>query len=202
MMTLAPERCDPTLVKRMIDAGVIISAGHSNATYDEGYAAFEYGIPAATHLFNAMSAFQHREPGMVGAIYDHPRVLASVVADGVHVDFNAIRISKKIMGERLYLITDAVEENTRGTYQYLRRGDRFVTENDVLAGSCLTMLQAVKNCVEKVGIELSEAVRMASEYPARLLKRETPLGAIAPGYEAAFVVLDEALELKQLILPQ
>lgn len=202
IMTLAPERCDPALVKRMMDAGIIISAGHSNATYGEAYAAFEYGIPAATHLFNAMSPFQHREPGVVGAIYDHPRVLASVVADGVHVDFNAIRISKKILGDRLFLITDAVEENTRGTYQYLRRGDRFVTENDVLAGSCLTMLQAVKNCVEKVGIELSEALKMASEYPARLLKRETPLGVIAPGYEAAFVVLDEALELKQLILPQ
>lgn len=201
MMTLAPERCDQQLVKRLMDAGIIVSAGHSNATYPEGYAAFEAGIPAATHLFNAMSGFQHREPGMVGAIFDHPEVMASIVADGVHVDFNAIRIAKKVMGERLFLITDAVEENLEGAYKYIRQPDRFVTQDGILSGSCLTMLKAVQNCVEKVGIDLPEALRMASEIPARLLQRETPLGVIAPGYEAAFVVLDEQLALKQLILP-
>ncbi|UYQ92502.1 N-acetylglucosamine-6-phosphate deacetylase [Chitinophaga horti] len=202
MMTLAPERCDIQLVKRLMDAGIIISAGHSNATYPEAYAGFEAGIPAATHLYNAMSGFQHREPGMPGAIFDHPKVMASIVVDGVHVNYNAVRISKKILGERLYLITDAVDENLEGDYKYIRRPDRFVTPEGILSGSCLTMLQAVQNCVTHVGIDLHEALRMAAEYPARLLTREVPLGMIAPGYEAAFVVLDRSLALKQLLLPQ
>lgn len=200
IMTLAPERCDPQLVKRMMDAGIIISAGHSNATYQQGMDGFNYGIPAATHLFNAMSAFQHREPGMVGAIYDHGKVNVSVVADGVHVDFNAIRISKKILGERLFLITDAVEENRQGDYQYIRQSDRFVTGEGVLAGSCLTMMKAIQNCVERVGIELPEALRMASTYPARVLGREQELGNIAPGFDASFVVFDSAFRVKQLIV--
>ncbi|PUZ20435.1 N-acetylglucosamine 6-phosphate deacetylase [Chitinophaga costaii] len=198
-MTLAPERCDPALVARLQAAGIVISAGHSNATYAEAILSFQRGIPAATHLFNAMSALQGREPGMVGAIYDHPRVAVSVVADGVHVDFNSIRISKQILGDRLFLITDAVTENAAGDYIYVFREDRYVTGQGVLAGSCLTQLQGVKNCVEKVGLSLAESLRMASLYPARVAGLHS-MGRIAPGYNAHFVVLDAALQLKEVIV--
>lgn len=198
IVTLAPERSDATLVARLLEAGIVVSAGHSNATYQEATNGFNLGIAAATHLFNAMSPLQGREPGMVGAIYDHPRVAVSVVPDGVHVDFNSIRISKKILGERLFLITDAVTSNPSGDYVYIFDKDRYVTGQGVLAGSCLTQLQGVKNCVEQVGLTLEESLRMASLYPARVAGLET-LGRIAPGYEARFVVLNAQLELQQVI---
>ncbi|PSL49015.1 N-acetylglucosamine 6-phosphate deacetylase [Chitinophaga niastensis] len=190
MITLAPECCDTALVKQLQAAGIVVFAGHSNASYGVAYGSFENGIHHATHLFNAMSPLESRAPGLVGAIYDHPDVCASVVADGVHVDFASIRISKKIMKERLFLITDAVEENKEGGYVYIREKDRFVSATGVLSGSCLTMIQAVRNCVEKVGIPLEEALRMASLYPARVIGREQALGRIAVGYEAAMVVID------------
>ncbi len=199
MMTLAPERCEPQLVKQLQDAGILVSAGHSNATYEQAYTAFERGIPAATHLFNAMSALQSRAPGMVGAIYDHDRVCASVVADGIHVDFASIRISKKIMGERLYLITDAVAEAREGDYIYIFEKDRYVNAQGTLAGSCLTMMQAVKNCVEKVRIPLEEALRMASAYPAVLAGLGNELGRIAAGYRASMVAFNEQLEVTGMI---
>jgi len=199
MMTLAPECCEPQLVKQLQDAGILVSAGHSNATYGQAYTAFDNGIPTTTHLFNAMSALQSRAPGMVGAIYDHDRVCASVVADGIHVDFASIRISKKIMGPRLFLITDAVEESRSGDYIYIFNKDRYVNAQGTLAGSCLTMMQAVKNCVQQVGIPLDEALRMASTYPAALAGMGQELGRIAAGYRACMVAFDEQLNVRSMI---
>ncbi|MBO9731791.1 MAG: N-acetylglucosamine-6-phosphate deacetylase [Chitinophaga sp.] len=190
IMTLAPERCDPELVRQLAAAGITIFAGHSNATYAQAYMSFDNGIHHATHLFNAMSPLESRAPGIVGAIYDHPLVSASIVADGIHVDFAAIRISKKMMKERLFLITDAVEENKEGDYIYLREKDRYVSATGVLSGSSLTMIKAVRNCVEEAGIPLEEALRMASLYPARAIGREQALGRIAVGYDAALVAID------------
>ncbi|MBV8254413.1 MAG: N-acetylglucosamine-6-phosphate deacetylase [Chitinophaga sp.] len=189
LVTLAPECCDPRLVKQLQDAGIIVYAGHSNATYAEAYTAFENGIHHATHLFNAMSPLESRAPGLVGAIYDHPGVFASIVADGVHVDFATIRISKKIMGNRLYLITDAVEENKEGHYIYLKEKDRFVSGTGVLSGSRLTMLQAVRNCAKHNICSMREAIRMGSLYPAMALGMEQEIGRIAPGCRAAFLVI-------------
>jgi N-acetylglucosamine-6-phosphate deacetylase len=199
MMTLAPERCDPALVKQLQAAGVVVSAGHSNADYATAYQSFDDGITTTTHLFNAMSPLQSRAPGMVGAIYDHPSVHASIVADGIHVDFNAVRISKKVMGERLFLITDAVVASTEGDYIYVEEPDRYVNVQGVLAGSRLTMHKAVKNCISKVGILPEEALRMASTYPAIVAGLSHELGKIAPGYLDTMVVLDTDWELKQLI---
>ena len=112
MMTLAPEVCEEAHIDLLLQHKIVVSAGHSNAGYEEAINGFYRGIPAATHLFNAMSALQGREPGMVGAIYDHGDVMSSVVCDGVHVDFASVRVSKKMLGERLFFITDAVAETT------------------------------------------------------------------------------------------
>jgi N-acetylglucosamine-6-phosphate deacetylase len=199
MMTLAPECCDSALVKMLQDAGVLISAGHSNGTYEQLYNSFENGITTCTHLFNAMSPLQSRAPGVVGAIYDHPTVCSSIVADGIHVDFNAVRISKKIMGSRLFLITDAVEEGKTGDYIYVKEKDRYVNGEGVLAGSRLTMLQAVRNCITKVGIPPEEALRMGAAYPANIAGLGKELGYIAPGYRSDMIVLDDQWQLKQLI---
>jgi N-acetylglucosamine-6-phosphate deacetylase len=198
MMTIAPEMCDDGVIRLLIDNN-LVSAGHSNATYREAVKAFSQGIPAATHLFNAMSAFQSREPGMVGAIYDHPFISSSVVCDGVHVDFAAIRISKRIMLDRLFFITDAVAETTSGDYQHVFKKDRYTLPDGTLSGSALTMMECVKNGVNHVGIVLEEALRMASLYPAKLLKDDLRIGSIKKGYKASFVLFDDTLNIKQVL---
>jgi N-acetylglucosamine-6-phosphate deacetylase len=200
MMTLAPEQCDENIIALLLHQDIIVSAGHSNATYEQAIDGFYQGISVATHLFNAMSPLQGREPGMVGAIYDNNDVMCSLVCDGIHVDFAAVRVSKKIMGERFFFITDAVTEISHGEYQHVFKGDRYALPNGTLSGSSLTMIQCVKNGVEKVGIPLPEALRMASLYPARVLKAENKMGCIQPGANADFVVLDDQLNLMQLIV--
>jgi N-acetylglucosamine-6-phosphate deacetylase len=200
MMTLAPEQCDRAAIELLLRNGVIVSAGHSNATYEQAIDGFYQGIPAATHLFNAMSPLQGRQPGMVGAIYDHNDVRGSVVCDGVHVDFASVRISKKIMQDRLFFITDAVSEVAYGEYVHVFKGDRYTLPDGTLSGSALTMLQAVRNGVEKVGIPLPEALRMASLYPATVIGAQNRWGVIQPGAKADLVVLDEQLNLLQVIV--
>jgi N-acetylglucosamine-6-phosphate deacetylase len=199
MITLAPERCDEEIIALMLNAGILVSAGHSNASYQEGINGFNWGIPAATHLFNAMSPLQGREPGMVGAIYDHGKAVSSIVCDGIHVDFASVRISKKILGDRLFFITDAVAEVLHGEYQHIFKKDRYTLPNGTLSGSALTMMQCVKNGVEKAGIELTEALRMASYYPSRLAGLNN-FGTLDPGSVADFVLIDEKLSLKQVIV--
>lgn len=191
LVTMAPEVATPAAVARLRAAGVVLSAGHSNATYAEARAGFAGGFTAATHLFNAMSALTSREPGLVGAVYDDAATAASIIADGQHCDYAAVRISHKIMKERLFLITDAVEESPEGAYRFRRDGERFVDEQGTLAGSALTMLQAVRNCVHEVGLSLEESLRMATLYPARVLGLDRELGRIAPGYEASLCFFDE-----------
>jgi N-acetylglucosamine-6-phosphate deacetylase len=200
MMTLAPEICSNDIIELLSDNGVIISAGHSNASYEQAMQAFDKNIPVATHLFNAMSPLHHREPGMVGAIFDHPGVNCSLVADGIHVNFAAIRVSKKIMGERLFFITDAVTEVVAGEYQHLFRGDHYSLPDGTLSGSALTMMQSVKNGVEKVGIDIAEALRMASLYPARVINKQHELGKIAKGSIASFLIFDDRFAVSEVIV--
>jgi len=193
MITLAPEVCSTKVIGLIREAGIVISAGHSNATYAEATHAFNSGIHIATHLFNAMSSFHHREPGMAGAILDHDKVCCSMVPDGYHVAYAAIRVAKKIMKQRLFIITDAVAETTTGPYPHQLVGDKYEA-NGVLSGSALNMMTQVKNCIHHVGIEPDEALRMASLYPAQVLQLHS-LGRIAPGYTATFTRLTHDLLL-------
>lgn len=199
MITIAPEVCDENVLDYLLDEGIIVSAGHTNATYKEATHAFNKGVPAATHLFNAMSPLQHREPGMVGAIYDHSKVMSSIVCDGVHVDYVAVRISKQILKERLFFITDAVTEITEGEYKHLFKGDRYALPDGTLSGSSLTMIQCIKNAVQYAGIPLEEALRMASAYPSKLLGERYKLGKIEKGYQSSFVVFDDNLDIKKVV---
>lgn len=200
MMTLAPEQCDRECIELLLQNNIIVSAGHSNASYEQAIDGFYQGIGAATHLFNAMSPLQGREPGMVGAIYDNNDVRSSIVCDGIHVDFASVRISKKILQDRLFFITDTVAEVQYGEYVHVFRGDRYTLPDGTLSGSALTMLQAVRNGVEKAGIPLPEALRMAALYPARVLGMEKKWGSIQPGAQADFVLLDDQLNLLQVVV--
>lgn len=194
IITLAPEVCSQDVVDLILSEGIIISAGHSNATFKEGTNVFDNGITTATHLFNAMSPLHHREPGLPGAILQHPSVMASIIPDGYHVDFEMISIAKQIMKERLFIITDAVTETNEGLYPHQFAGDKYES-NGILSGSALTMAIGVKNLVEKCGIDLPEALRMGSLYPARLLGMSNSLGMIKKGYKADLVFLDDKLNV-------
>lgn len=197
MITVAPELCSREMIRLMRDYGVVVCAGHSNATFSEAREGFDSGIQSVTHLFNAMSILHHRDPGLPGAAFETENVFASIIADGIHVDYNAISIAKKIMKDRLYLVSDAVEESNEPAVQHIRKADRFVLPDGTLSGSALTMMQAVKNCVEKVGIPVDEALRMATLYPAKLMGFGD-IGRIKPGYKADIVVFDKDFEIKMV----
>jgi N-acetylglucosamine-6-phosphate deacetylase len=198
MITLAPEVCSEEIIRLILSYGVIISAGHSNATYNEAKQGITYGIKVATHLYNAMSPLQHREPGLVGAVMDDERVMASIIPDGHHVDFAAIRIAKKAMGDRLFAITDAVTNTEKGHYHHKLEGDKYEAAG-ILSGSALTMNSALKNLVNFAHIPLDEALRMCSLYPARVLRIDNEFGMIAPGYICRMAVLNADMDVIQLI---
>jgi N-acetylglucosamine-6-phosphate deacetylase len=195
MITLAPEECDDEIIQIILDYGILVSAGHSNASYERAKQSFNAGIPAATHLFNAMSPLQGRAPGMVGAIYDDPNVMASIICDGVHVDFNTVRLSKQIMGDRLFFITDAVTSINEGYYQHIFQGNRYTLPDGTLSGSCMTMMSTFKNAIVNAGISIEESLKMCSIYPAGLLK-DPFLGKIQQGQNANFNIIQKSnLEL-------
>ena len=189
MITLAPEQCDDEILSLLMDHGILISAGHSNATYTQASHAFSMGVPAATHLFNAMSPLQGREPGMVGAIYDDRNVMSSIICDGVHVDYSSVRISKKMMGERLFFITDAVTSINEGYYKHVFKGDRYTLPDGTLSGSCMTMMSTFRNAIRHAGISIEESLRMCSTYPAGLLK-DPFLGRIQIGQQSDFNIIN------------
>lgn len=197
IITLAPEVCSEEIVELIQSYDIVVSAGHTNATYEQATQSFSK-IKTATHLYNAMSALQHREPGMVGAVLDDTSVYCSIVADGYHVSFPAIRIAKKIMGERLFAITDAVTETNEGFYKHTLEGDKY-TANGILSGSALTMNKCVKNFVEHCDININEALRMCSLYPAKVINKENELSLIEKGRKANWVVLNDAFDTVETI---
>jgi N-acetylglucosamine-6-phosphate deacetylase len=159
---------------------------------------FANGINTVTHLYNAMSPLQHRAPGLVGATMDHPSVMASIIPDGYHVDYAAIRIAKQVIKERLFIITDAVTDTDRGYYQHQAAGDKYEAAG-ILSGSALTMAKAVMNLRDETGIEWGEALRMASLYPAKLIRMDHEIGRIARGYKSRMVVLNKECEALTLV---
>lgn len=197
IITVAPEVISEEIIDLIHSYNIVVSAGHTNATYEQATKSFNK-IKTATHLYNAMSGLQHRAPNMVGAVLDHDKVFCSIVPDGYHVDFAAIRIAKKIMGERLFAITDAVTETHEGYYQHVLEGDKY-TANGILSGSALTMNKCTKNFVEHCDIKIDEALCMCSLYPARVIKKENELGSIATGRKANLVVLNGTFNVLETI---
>jgi N-acetylglucosamine-6-phosphate deacetylase len=198
MITLAPEVCSVDVVKLIQSYGVVVSAGHSNATYRQAMESLDGGITTITHLYNAMSPLQHRAPGFVGAAFQHPSAKASIIPDGFHVDYAAVAIAVTMMKERLFVITDAVTETNTGRYQHKKEGDKYEA-GGILSGSALTMFKAFTNLVREVKVPLGQAANMCGLYPARVMGLDNKYGEIAPGYAAQFLVLDKDLNLLDVI---
>ena len=206
-VTLAPESNNPEHVKRLAQAGIIVAIGHTNATYKQARESFDNGISFATHLFNAMTSIQGREPGVVGAIYDTPNVYAGIIVDGLHVDYANVRIAHKIKGDKLVLVTDATAPAGADVDHFLFVGKKVyyrdgmcVDANGTLGGSALTMIEAVKNTVEHAGIALDEALRMATLYPAKALGIETKLGQIKQGMIANLTIFDQDFKVQATVV--
>ena len=200
LVTLAPDAAPPELIRRLSDAGIIVSLGHSNATYDEVARAVDAGATGVTHLFNAMSPFSHRAPAMVGAALELGDLWCGIIADGHHVDAAALRVALRAKNGpgRLFLVSDAMptvghtgDVFTLNGRTVTRAGGRLTLADGTLAGSDLDMASAVRFAVRELGVGREEALRMASLYPATLLRKDDRHGRIRPGYRADFVHLSD-----------
>lgn len=195
-VTLAPENSPNEVIQQLSAAGIVVSLGHTNATYAQATAAINSGASFATHLFNAMTPISGREPGVVGAVYDND-IYAGIIVDGFHVAYENIRISKKIMGDKLVLVTDAtapagadIEQfDFVGTTVYYKDGKCFGADG-TLGGAAVTMIESIEQCVKLVGIALDEAIRMATLYPAKAISVEHKLGSIRAGNIANLAIFN------------
>ena len=198
MMTIAPELQDDEVIKLLLDHDVVLSIGHSDANFEQATKAYNKGIGTTTHLFNAMPSIHHREPNLPTAFFNHPKAIASVIADGSHVNFHIINLSHRLAKGRLFLITDAVTSCNIGPYQHQLLGDKFITADGTLSGSNITLVQAVQNCVNHCQISLNEGLDMASSIPAKVIHQDHVKGKIEVGYHADLLLLSAELNLKRV----
>ncbi|MBB1062011.1 N-acetylglucosamine-6-phosphate deacetylase [Marilutibacter spongiae] len=203
LLTVAPERFEPDVLRDLVARGVILSAGHTAADYETMRQGFAAGITGVTHLFNAMTPMNSREPGGVGAALDDPEAWCGLIVDGYHAHDASLRVAINARPRgRMMLVTDAMppvggereDFELYGVTMTCRDG-RCSTADGTLAGSALDMATAVRNTVQRLGLPLDEACRMASTYPAEFLGLGHELGHIAPGYRADLVALDPDLQV-------
>lgn len=198
LVTVAPESAPPPMVRSLVRAGVVVSIGHTDASYAQARAALEAGASGFTHLFNAMSPLASREPGVVGAALEDLTSWCGVIVDGLHVHPATLRLALACKPRgKMMLVTDAMPGVGGAGDGFVLQGRRIridggacLSADGTLAGSHLDMASAVRNSVEWLGVSVSEALRMASQYPAEFLGVGDRFGRIAPGYEADFVLLD------------
>jgi N-acetylglucosamine-6-phosphate deacetylase len=204
VVTLAPELTSPQMISRLVEEGVIVCGGHSGATYAQTRDALAQGLSGFTHLYNAMTPLQSREPGMVGAALADDDSWFGIIADGHHIHPAAfsVAVAAKKRGGAL-LVTDAMPTVGSPDTSFILDGNTIVASEGrvtnaegTLAGSDLNMLLAVNNAAEFARLDWFEAVRMASLYPARALGLERELGAIRPGFRASLLALDSAHRIR------
>jgi N-acetylglucosamine-6-phosphate deacetylase len=205
VVTLAPELEGAVeLMTLAANRGVVVSAGHSGAPFEVAYEVFDASVAGVTHLFNAMSAMHHREPGLPGAAFAHPRVVCGLIADGIHVHPEMVALAFRMLGpDRVYLTTDAISAAGMGDGEYRLATQTVYLNGGVprlgsgaIAGSTLTMGEAFRNVLAFTGCTLPEAARMASTSPARLVGEGRRKGRLTPGYDADVAVLAPDLSVE------
>ncbi|HVW70036.1 MAG TPA: N-acetylglucosamine-6-phosphate deacetylase [Steroidobacteraceae bacterium] len=203
LVTLAPEMTTPQIIQKLVKLGVIVSAGHTDATYEEVAAALAHGLTGFTHLFNAMSQLTGREPGVVGAALDDQSSWCGIIVDGKHTSPVVLRIALRCKPhDRFMLVTDAMPSvgTTNTSFNLQGRtitvsGTACFDEDGRLAGSNIDMASCVRNAVGLLRLPLPEAVRMASRHPAEFLGLATDVGRIRAGYRANLALADDDLNI-------
>jgi N-acetylglucosamine-6-phosphate deacetylase len=204
LVTLAPEMATPGTIRKLAASGVVICAGHTDATFDQALNAFHMGVSGVTHLFNAMSPMTNREPGTVGAALHDPECFCGLIVDGRHVHPAVLRIALAAKCiDRFMLVTDAMPSVGSEQDHFMLQGRRIevvdgmcVNENGTLAGSAIDMATAVRNATTLLDLTVETSVRMASAHPARFLRLDRELGRIAPGYRASLVCADDGMVVR------
>ncbi len=204
IVALAPEiEGAKEAIKYLKEKGITISAGHTNGTFDEAKSGIDLGITQATHLYNGMRAYSHREPGVIGAVLTDERVACEMICDGIHLHVGAMDLAVKMKGkDGIILISDAMMATglEDGKYElggqdvYVKEGAARL-EDGTLAGSTLTLNKAVYNMVHMVNIPLEDAVRMASLNPARAIGVDNKKGSIEIGKDADLIIFDDDLNI-------
>jgi len=207
MITLAPEVAEPDAIYTLVKQGAIVSIGHTNASFDEFQQAVRDGATCVTHLFNAMSPFGSRDPGVVGGFLSDDTVWGGIIVDGYHSHVKSISVAYRAKPRgKLFLVTDAMPPvggrlsgYWLGDLEISAQDGRCVAADGTLAGSALDMATAVRNCVQRIGIPKDEAFRMASRYPAEMLGVDAIYGSIAPGRTANFAICDNDINIKGIV---
>ncbi len=206
-MTVAPElKHMRELALYCVSKGIVLQAGHTNATYAQMVEGMQVRILHVTHLFNAMSRMHHRDPGAVGAVFIHPELSCEIIADGIHINPDIIKFLLTCKSlDKIVLVTDSLKPTKQKKKPLIANGDEvyldkcFYRKSDnVIAGSALTMIDSVRNIVS-YGFTVEQAVHMASTNPARIMRQEH-LGLIAPGYDADLVIFNKNLNILYTII--
>jgi len=206
MITVAPEVVTPAQIEQLANAGIVVSLGHSNANYNDAMAAFNHGARCATHLFNAMSPLNHREPGMVGAALTHSKTYAGLIADGVHVHPAAIHaaLKSKSGSGKIFVVSDAMATAGSNIKEFeldgrtiVRNNGRLELSDGTLAGADTNMLSSLHYLINNIGMDGEEAVRMVSSYPSACIGALDYLGSLVPGHSANIVHIDDNEQLQQ-----
>lgn len=195
MITIAPEHFTDSQIKMLLEAGIRVSLGHSDCSYARAMEAFDLGVNLVTHLFNAMSSFHHREPGLAGAALMAENVYTPVIPDGVHARFEAVKLALKMKKDKLFFISDALFQNHRKeSFQWeefdarLINGD-YINADGNLAGATISMADCVMNGVSILGLSPAEALFRSSGLPADVLG--FPAGKAEAGYPARLISFSE-----------
>lgn len=209
MVSLAPELNGAIdIIKLLKENNITIAMGHSNATYNEAKKGIEYGANVATHLYNGMRNFSHREPGIIGASLTDNRVFCEIIYDRVHLHDAAVKIAFNMKGsEKIILVSDAMRAAglNEGVYDLGGQKVNVVDgearlESGSLAGSTLNLQQAIFNMINYLNIPIYDVVNMASLSPARAIKLDDDIGSIEVGKRADLVLFDSKINIKKVIL--
>jgi len=207
LVTVAPESVELKRIRALSAAGVTVSLGHTDASYAKALDVVRAGASMATHLFNAMSQIGNREPGLAGAVLDSGTLSAGLIADGIHVDPATMGIALRAKNgpARIFLVTDAMATIGTTMKSFMlngrtisRQNGRLTLEDGTLAGADLDMISAVRFVYETIGLELDEALRMASLYPAQAVGQGRRLGRFAPGSAANILHLSDTLDVRRV----
>lgn len=205
LVTVAPEEAGAIPFIQEVSRTCAVSLGHTSADYDQASAAYEAGASRATHLFNAMPPLLHRTPGVIGAAFDH-NAWAELICDGLHVHPSAVRCAFRLFGSRLALVSDSLRcagmpdgNYTLGGQPIVMKDGRATLLDGTLAGSSITMLEALRNAV-RFGIALEDAVYAATAAPAASVGLDSRFGILDAGRQADLLILDQALNLRHVIL--